>query len=237
MPEGPGWLGGLNHNLAMSVRWWMFVTWALVVGSAVAWALKLFVVAPPLPARTPVASSAALARGDLTRLFGADAPPPVAMAAPEPAADARFQLIGVVNPRSSQAAQEGLALIAVDGKPAKAFRVGSRVDGDNVLQSVAARGATLGPRGGAALVALRINPPEAATTGTLPAAGLPAGVPTGLQRRGAQPGASTFGQGPPLPQPQMPQLMQQQNLPAGVPRPPAPVPAGDSNSRNEAPTQ
>ena len=219
----------------------MFVTWALVVGSAVAWALKLFVAAPPLPVRTPVASSAALARGDLTRLFGADAPPPVAMAAPEPAADARFQLIGVVSPRSSQAAQEGLALIAVDGKPAKAFRVGSRVDGDNVLQSVAARGATLGPRGGAALVALRINAPETAATGTLPPAGvspgMPAGVPAGLQRRGAQPGASTFGQGPPVQAPPMPQMMQPQNLPAGVPRPPAPIAAGDSNIRNEAPTQ
>ena len=221
----------------------MFVTWALVLCSAVAWALKLFVIAPPLPQRTPVAVAAAPAGGDLTRLLGADAPPPVAATAPEPAADARFQLIGVVSPRGAQAAREGLALIAVDGKPAKAFRVGAAVDGDNVLQSVVARGATLGPRGGAALVALRITPPEAAATGTLPAAGLPVPPPPGSfvpQRRAPQqptlPTLPSFGQGPPL-QPPPPQARPQLNLPASGPRPPAPVSAGDAGIRNDAPTQ
>ena len=91
------------------------------------------------------------ARGDLTRLLGVDPAPVVAAAAPEPAADARFKLVGVVSPRSPQAAREGLALIAVDGKPPRAYRVGAVVDGPNVLQAVNARGATLGParRGGA----------------------------------------------------------------------------------------
>ncbi|MBK6593938.1 MAG: hypothetical protein IPG23_15055 [Burkholderiales bacterium] len=37
----------------------------------------------------------------------------------------------------------GAALIAVDGKPPKPFRVGASVDGNLVLQSVAARRATL----------------------------------------------------------------------------------------------
>ena len=108
------------------------------------------------------------ARADLGRLLGADAPPAVAAAAP---GDARYHLLGVVTPRPAGAAREGLALIVVDGKPARAFRVGTAVDDDNVLQSVNARGATLGPRSGTAAVALTLAPPAPAATGTLPAAG------------------------------------------------------------------
>ncbi len=144
------------------------MVWALAAGSALFWGLKVFVKAPPLPPHTQTAAPAVAARGDLSRLLGADAAPPVAADAPQAAPDARFQLIGVVSPRSPQAAREGVALIAVDGKPAKAFRVGAVVDGQNILQTVAARGATLGPRGGAALVALDLPPPAPAATGQLP---------------------------------------------------------------------
>jgi hypothetical protein len=42
------------------------------------------------------------------------------------------------------------------------------------------RGATLGPRGGAALVALSIPPPPAANTGTLPGVGAPGAVNRGV---------------------------------------------------------
>ena len=155
----------------MSVRWWILVVWALAAGSALFWGMKVFVKAPPLPPHTQTAAPALAARGDLSRLLGVDAPPSAATASPEAAPDARFQLIGVVSPRSPQAAREGLALIAVDGKPAKAFRVGAVVDGQNILQTVAARGATLGPRGGAALVALDLPPPTPAATGQLPPSG------------------------------------------------------------------
>ncbi len=165
----PGWQLGLNHNLRMSARWWTLVVWALAAGSALFWGLKVFVKAAPLPPHTQTAAPAVATRGDLSRLLGADAPVAVASATPEPAADARFQLIGVVSPRSPQAAREGVALIAVDGQAPKAFRVGSVVDGQNVLQAVAARGATLGPRGGPALVALDLPPPAPAATGQLPA--------------------------------------------------------------------
>ena len=157
----------------MSTRWWTFAAWTLAAASALFWGLRLFVPAPPVPARTPVAAAGPVVRSDLTRLLGVDPPPPVVVAAAEPAPDARFQLIGVVSPRSSQAAREGLALIAVDGKPAKAFRVGAVVDGQTVLKSVAARGAMLGPRDGAAIVALNIVPPAAAATGVLPSVGVP----------------------------------------------------------------
>jgi general secretion pathway protein C len=51
----------------------------------------------------------------------------------------RFQLTGVVAERSSG----GYALIAIDGKPAQPYRVGSPVDDALVLHSVAARSAAL----------------------------------------------------------------------------------------------
>lgn len=155
----------------MSSRWWTGGVWALAAGSALFWAFKVFVTPPAAPPHTQVAAPTAALRGDLTRLLGADAPPPVVAAAPEPLADARFQLIGVVSPRSPRAAKEGLALIAVDGKPPKAFRVGAVVEGNTVLQSVAARGVTLGPRDGAAVVALNLAPPAPPATGVLPALG------------------------------------------------------------------
>ena len=152
----------------MSARWWTFLVWALVAASAVAWGLKVFVQPPAAPAHTQVAQTGPTARGDLTRLLGNDPPPPpVAAAAPEPAADARFKLVGVVSPRSPQAAREGVALIAVDGKPPRAYRVDAVVAEPHVLQGVEPRGATLGPRGGAALIALKLPPPAPAATGVL----------------------------------------------------------------------
>lgn len=54
-------------------------------------------------------------------------------------AASRYVLTGVVADQS----QGGAALIAVDGKPPKAVRVGATVDGSLVLQSVTARRAVL----------------------------------------------------------------------------------------------
>jgi len=178
----------------MSARWWTFIVWALAAASALAWGLKVFVRPLPAPPQALVVGAASPARGDLTRLLGADAPPVAALAPPEPVADARFQLVGVVSPRSPQAAREGLALIAVDGKPPRAFRVGAVVDGPNVLQGVEPRGATLGPRDGEPVVALKLPPPAAAATGVLPPArpgdAAPAPRPPGVGTLPATPGRS-----------------------------------------------
>lgn len=158
----------------MLARWWSFAVWALVAGSALFWGLRLFVKAPQVPVQTSVAELGGGARGDLARVFGPDPVAVVQAAEPEAVADARFQLIGVVSPRGSGGGSQGLALIAVDGKPAKAYRVGSVVDGQTVLQSVRARGAALGPRGGVALIALDLAPPVAAATGSLSDPAVPA---------------------------------------------------------------
>lgn len=153
------------------------MVWALVAGSALFWGFKLASRPLPVPPQTQVAEPGAAAQGDLTRLLGSEAPVPVAEAAPAPATDARFALIGVVNPKAAQAAREGLALIAVDGKPPRAYRVGAVIEGTHVLKSVSARGATLGLKDGGAQVALSIAPLAAAATGTLPQAGAAAAVP------------------------------------------------------------
>jgi general secretion pathway protein C len=210
----------------MKATWWAFGLWAAVAASAVAWGLKLFVPGTPVPANAGVAALAASPRGDLTRLLGAD---PVAQVAAAPPASARFQLIGVVAGRGPLSGREGVALIATDGRPAKVYRVGAVVEGATVLQTVSQRGALLGPRDGAATVALDIPPLAAAATGALPqAAGFPAavaapqaGVPPAPQNLAPpQPvqsmqrlGASTFyPQGRPVP------------MPGTVPQPAQPAP-------------
>lgn len=155
----------------MLLRWMSLALWALVAATAVAWGLKLMVSPTPVPTLARQADTTPPLQADLTRLLGAD---PVAAVAAEGSAealsDSRFSLIGVVAPRQAgaQAAGEGVALIAIDGKPPRAFRVGSAVEGDQVLQSVSARGAELGPRGGPARVALNLPPLPAAATGSLP---------------------------------------------------------------------
>jgi general secretion pathway protein C len=162
-----------HDNRRMSARLMTLVVWALAAAAAVAWGLKLFVNPTPVPAGAQVADTTPVLQADLTRLLGADPAPPAAAAeeaAPPP--DARFTLLGVVAPRQGAATRtgprEGVALIAIDGQTPRAYRVGARIEGDTVLQSVHARGAELGPRGGPARVALELPPPAPAATGSLP---------------------------------------------------------------------
>lgn len=197
----------------MWVRTVTLLVWAAVAASALFWGLKLLVKAPPAPPQAQVAQTGGAVRGDLSRLLGVDAPPPAVAAAPEPAPDSRFNLVGVVSPRPRQAAGEAVALIAVDGKPARAYRVGAVVDGSHVLQSVSARGANLGPRGGASVIALNIAPPAAAATGLLPPALPQPGMPH-------QPQPAIAPMPAPPPQALPPQIMQpEQGQPPPQPQP------------------
>jgi general secretion pathway protein C len=170
----------------MAARWLAFVIWAAVAASAVAWALRLGVPSRGAPAYTVPVDTAVSGRADLTRLFGVPTAAPAQQAEALPPADTRFKLVGVVAPRSSFFPGQGLALIAVDGKPARAYRVGAVVDGETVLQEVRPRGASLGPRGAAATVALEIPPLAPPATGTLPAPGA-AGAPADAGAPPAQP--------------------------------------------------
>jgi general secretion pathway protein C len=119
------------------VRTASLAVWALVAFSAVAWGLRLTradidianPVAVPMSA-TPDLRTAARSLGAL---------PAAAVAAPTLAS--RFQLLGVLSGGTSQ----GAALIAVDGKPARPYRVGRVVVDDLVLQSAQGRRVSLGP--------------------------------------------------------------------------------------------
>jgi general secretion pathway protein C len=71
----------------------------------------------------------------VARLLGAAAPAATAA----PVAASRFVLLGVMASPSSR----GAALIAIDGKPGRAFRVGSKVDEGLVLEAVEPRKARL----------------------------------------------------------------------------------------------
>lgn len=114
-----------------------FVLWALVAASAVYWGLKLTgraaAATAPVATRTPAPADPAA----VARLLGYS--PAIAAGAPVASLASRFNLMGIVASPNRQ----GTALIAVDGKPAKPFRVGSAVDEGLILQSVEGRRAVL----------------------------------------------------------------------------------------------
>jgi general secretion pathway protein C len=123
------------------VRGVTFFLFALAAASLVYWALQGWVagnsagVSLVATASVPPLDSRAVARA-----LGAGAVQVAGTAvAPAPVAGRRFVLQGVVADRSSS----GAALISVDGKPAKPFRVGASVDGRLILQSVQGRRAVL----------------------------------------------------------------------------------------------
>lgn len=113
------------------------VLWALCGVSLAWWGLKL--TQPLTQAGAPLAAQPAPAvdAQALARLLGADAPPQGAVAA----APARLVLSGVL---AGTMSGHGAALIAIDGKPPKPYRVGAEVQPGLVVQSLGARDARLG---------------------------------------------------------------------------------------------
>ena len=194
-------------------RWWLhsvtLVVWALAAACAVFWALK-FVPAPSAPAALPLAGSGAPAADPdaVARLLGANSAAPAAHAA---SGARRYALLGVVADRDHR----GAALIAVDGKPPKPFRVGATVDSGLLLQSVAPRRALLGPSLGApASVTLDLPAPTDARQANTHAAAVvplppgvpaerflapsPAGAPPSIQQGQGAPGTEIGGSPGPL---------------------------------------
>lgn len=132
------------------IRLATFVAWLLAASSAVYWALQFaqgpaapsaaVTVSTSKPSGTAVVDAQALARG-----LGGGVVAAGTSGAPAPASSiqaGRFQLTGVVVNRSGQA-QTSVALIAVDGKPARPYRVGTTLAEGVVLHSVAAGKAML----------------------------------------------------------------------------------------------
>jgi hypothetical protein len=95
-------------------------------------------------------------------------------APPVPALASRFQLLGVA---AGERSGGGAAVISVDGKPARPYRVGSIIDEGLVLQSVRGRQAVIAASDGKPLLTLELPAPR--SDGIRPAP-LPVPVPQGL---------------------------------------------------------
>jgi general secretion pathway protein C len=174
-----------------TVRGVTFLLWLAAGASVVHWGLKL--AARPVAATAPTVARgpAAVDPVAVTRLLGSG-PAPAAPAAPSLAS--RFALVGVV---AGPGAQPGAALIVVDGKPAKPYRVGAAIEEGIVLQSVEARRAVLAAAPDAPpLLALDL-PPRSAAASQSPAmaGGMPPGIAPGMPRPALQqPGQPVPGQ-------------------------------------------
>lgn len=132
-----GWMASLIFH-AWRVRWTTFVAALLAAASAVFWTLgttsatKQPEPKPELVSSAPVSDASALARA----LGGG-----LVSAGPAASTTAtQYQLLGVV----AGPVGKGIALMAIGNAPPKAYRVGSTLEGGQVLQSVSTRGALLG---------------------------------------------------------------------------------------------
>jgi len=207
----------------MAARLSAFVVWAALAASAVFWGLRLAGASPVAPGHTVPVGDVVVPQADLTRLFGAEpvaAPAGGGAEAPPPEQSSRFRLIGLAAPRT--AGGLGVAVIAVDGKPARAYCIGAAVEGDLILQSVERRSVALGPRGAPATVRLELPPMPAAATGSLPPAAMDApppvavpateGAPVPVPPPGMQPPTSGMRPSPQPPtavgMPQQPVMLQ-----------------------------
>lgn len=174
--------------------------WALAAGAAVFWVLRLASPADAVAAAATMPRPSVSADSDaVARLLGVLPASRTAPVAPEAAS--RFALSGVVADPSKQ----GAALISIDGKPPRPFRVGSPVGDNYVLQSVGLRSATIGMQldGPAAFtLQLPVRAPISVSSPGLPA--VPAGLPPATMPAVVAP--------PPL---------QQQPPPGGMPQQPA----------------
>ena len=112
---------------------------AMAAASCAYWALRITGGSFALPASLAVAPNSAPEADPqaLAQALGAGGRPTAAPSAP--ALASRFVLLGVLAGRSSA----GAALIAMDGKPAKPYRVGAELESGLVLQSVQGRQAVL----------------------------------------------------------------------------------------------
>ena len=198
----------------MKARSFAFVVWAAVAASVAFWGLRLFVSSPPMPSHAVAVGDGGAASADVSRLLGASPKQVVAEAQVlSPELSARFKLTGVMasKPKSKATprATHGVALISVDGKPARAYGVGARIDGDLMLQAVSLRTASIGSAPGTPAVVLELPPLPPANTGSLPPLAMSLGAVPQVQV--PQPALSIMPSPLPLP------LRQQPAGPPGAP--------------------
>ena len=204
----------VNHNRHMTSRFVTLAIWLAAIAGGLAWLLPLAGTPTPVPAQAAVAVAALpLPGGGSARVLGAPPVAEVARLAPPPA-ESRFKLLGVI--ASRRAGQAGLALISVDGQPARPIGVGREVDAGTRVLAVAHRSVDLGAGPGAHTLTLELpalpeaprGVPGAATAApAAPPSPLPPGVPTARPRGVPMMGATvpSPGRAPGVPAPAPPQ--------------------------------
>ena len=193
--ERAGGEGAGHDNRSMSARLAAFVLWTAVALAATFAVLRAVVRPQPTPAQASRASESGAS--DYARLLGT---PAAVAAAPVPVAPSRYRLAGLIaEQRTPRSAAGGVALIAVDGKPPRAFRLGQRVDGDVVLREVGARSATLAAPGAAPMVLEAPARPAVATGVPVRSADAANVGSTGLGRAAAPPFIPPVPPAPPAP--------------------------------------
>jgi general secretion pathway protein C len=187
------------------------------------WILK-FIQGTAVPANAAVVAALASAVVDATALSRglggssqAPASGPLPVAPPSSINAARFVLTGVV---AGQFTGQGIALIAVDGKGAKPYKVGSSVTQGVVLQSVRARQAKIATTADSA-EALTLELPllASATVGTaLPVVPLPVQAPQVVQQapQVAQQAPQVAQQAPVVVPAPLPSIVSTPPMPAGI---------------------
>jgi general secretion pathway protein C len=136
-----------------TVRLTTFLLWALAAGSAAFWVLQNVnagVNDSANPNANPAARASSTQEPNLTPqvalALGAKNPVAPTAAGALAAVQARLQLQGVL----AVGSKRGAALISVDGKPAKPYRVGSAIEEGLEVTAVGARSASIGTSGATA---------------------------------------------------------------------------------------
>jgi general secretion pathway protein C len=164
-----------DNVLIMLSRFFALLIWGAVALSAAFWGLRWFGQSMSVPPGTASATMDNSLKGDMSKLLAGPAKPVDSVAVPtqQAALAGRLQLLGVVAPRQ-EGGQAGVALLVLDGKPARAYRLGQAVDGELVVQTITQRQVQIGTQGGPAAVSLDLPLMAAAATGSLPPSnGLP----------------------------------------------------------------
>lgn len=153
----------------MASRIFALIIWAAVAASLAYWGLRWLARPTSVPANATPVSLDSGTQGDLHRLLTGPvkASAPVVDQSAASALASRLKLLGVVAPRQ-EGDTGGVALLSIDGKPPKAFRIGATIEGDLVLKSLTQRGAAIGTADGPATTTLDLPLLPPPPTGALP---------------------------------------------------------------------
>jgi len=122
------------------------VLWALAAASTVYWGLRLTALphehANTIIATAPTSEPLTADADAIARLLGGNqSPPKSTVSSSQSPATSRFVLKGIL---AGSSTQSGAALIAINGQPAKPYRIGAEIAPGLVLQSLSKRQARLG---------------------------------------------------------------------------------------------